>query len=283
MNEKLLKRAEALLSEAESLKTTSLSEAEALLKEAQEAQDYQQIMNTMGRHVFCSYGQNQEEELDLYWSAREDISYASHGSGTYTGRRRVYEAYVVEASRERAQARAAALKFYGKEYEPPCGPGCKVMDLLLSPYVEIAKDHRTARGAWMVYEYRSHLDSSSGKPEAGLELLQFSCDFIREAGNWKIWHLSETPVEELKYESPMMPGGPGPDPKGGGAPPPPPNVSHIHYVGLKTLSQKSGSGDPCEPSFQEPAIPAPYEAWSEENSYVAVECDGYDASQYRPK
>lgn len=282
MDEQLLKHAEELLSEAESMPSTSRSEAEAILQEARQAGDYQQIMNTMGRHVFCNYGQSQEEELSQYWADREDVSYTK-GSGTYQGKKEIYGFYVGKSSEMREKGREAALKFYGKQYEAPFGPGYKVMEILLSPYVEIAEDHLTARGVWMAYEYRSHLDDETGKPDSGLELLRVSCDFIREDGGWKIWHLAEIPVAELEYEAPFLPGAPGPHSKGGGAPPPPPNAAAIHYVGEKTLVQKSGTGDPCEPSFQEPRIPAPYESWTEENSYIEIECDGYDPSKYRPK
>ena len=69
----------------------------------------------MGKHVFGYYGQLQEEELEKYWSKRDDIVYA-HGSMAYYGRENVYNYYTGMTSAMKAQGRAVAEKFYGEKY-----------------------------------------------------------------------------------------------------------------------------------------------------------------------
>lgn len=273
-------RVTAALEAAKAAVKTESAALNALRQQAEAADDYRQIMNAMGKHVFGFYGQFQEEELEKYWSKRDDIVYA-HGSMAYYGRENVYNYYTGMTSAMKAQGRAVAEKFYGEKFDPQYGPGYKVMNMLLSPYLEIAKDRQTARGVWMAYAYMSHLNQETGKPETSLGLSRYSAEFIREDGQWKLWHRVDHMECGLEYHGMGMMA---PPPKGGktdqpaGGPPMP----TIAYVGQKTLVQKSGTNSPCEPSYPEPKIPEPYETWKEENSYIVVECDGYDASKYKP-
>ena len=246
----------------------------ALKDRAEAADDYRQIMNAMGKHVFGYYGQIQQEELEKYWSKRDDIVYA-HGSMAYYGRENVYNYYTGMTAAMKEQGRQAARKFYGMEYGPQYGPGYKVMNMLLSPYIEIAADRQTARGVWMAYAYMTHLDRDTGKPDTSLGLSRYSCEFIREDGQWKIWHRVDHVECGLKYAGmgQMMP----PLPQDGGKDGPPAKapMPMIRYQGQKTLKQLSDSGSPCEPSYPEPRIPEPYESWTQEHSYIVVEHDGY--------
>ena len=279
-NRSAMDKALAALQNAKAAAKTAPAEAVALLSKAQAADDYRQIMNAMSKHVFGYYGQIQEEELDKYWSKRDDIVYA-HGSMAYYGRENVYNYYTGMTAALKQQGRETAEKFYHQSFEPQYGPGYKVMNMLLSPYVEIAKDRQTARGVWMAYAYMSHLDKHTGKPETSLGLSRYSCEFIREDGQWKIWHRVDYVECGLEYQSAgSMPPPPQGDSDQSGAPPV--AIPAIQYVGQKTLEQRSGTNSPCEPSYPEPKIPEPYETWTEENSYIVVECDGYDASKFKP-
>lgn len=279
-----LTRVYAAMDAAKAAVKTDSAEMAALQKRAVEADDYRQIMNAMGKHVFGYYGQIQDEELEKYWSKRDDIVYA-HGSMAYYGKQDVYNYYTGMTATLKAQGREVAEEYYGQKFDPQYGPGYKVMNMLLSPYIEIAKDRQTARGVWMAYAYMSHLKKETGKPETSLGLSRYSAEFIKEDGQWKIWHRVDHVECGLEYQGmgAMMPppkgGKPGKPDSHGGEPPMP----TIQYVGQKTLVQRSGSNSPCEPSYPEPRIPTPYDTWTEESSYIVVECEGYDASKYRPK
>ncbi len=277
-------RAFAALEKAQAAAKTTPDQVQDLTERAKAADDYRQIMNAMGKHVFGYYGQIQEEELEKYWSKRDDIVYA-HGSMAYYGRENVYNYYTGMTAAMKAQGREVAKRVFGQEFEPQYGPGYKVMNMLLSPYIEIAADRQTARGVWMAYAYMTHLDRETGRPDTSLGLSRYSCEFIREDDQWKLWHRVDHVECGLAYDSmgAMMP----PPPKGDDGPGrsggPGPAAPAIAYVGQKTLYQKSGSNSPCEPSYPEPAIPEPYETWTEADSYIVVECDGYDALKYKPK
>lgn len=271
----------AALNEAKAAVKTDAVQTAALKRQAVEADDYRQIMNAMGKHVFGYYGQIQEEELEKYWSKRDDIVYA-HGSMAYYDRENVYNYYTGMTTALKEQGRQVAEKFYGQKFDAQYGPGYKVMNMLLSPYIEIARDRQTARGVWMAYAYMSHLNQETGKPDTSLGLSRYSAEFIREDGQWKIWHRVDHVECGLQYQGmgSMMPPLPKGDKKVDGPSSPP--MPAIQYVGQKTLTQRSGTNSPCEPSYPEPKIPEPYETWAEENSYIVIECDGYDASKFKP-
>lgn len=267
-----LEAVKAALLAAQAERKTDLVAAAVVEKRAHDADDYRQIMNIMGKHVFGYYGQIQEKELDQYWSKREDIVYA-HGEMAYYGRENVYNYYTGMTDALKSQGREIAKRIYGKEFDAQYGPGYKVMNMLLSPYIEIAQDGQTARGIWMAFAYMTHLNKEDGKPETSLGLSRYSAEFIRENGQWKLWHRVDHVVCGLEY----LKAGPGafsepPQKKNAQQGPPVPKMT---YVGQKTLVQMSGTGAVWEPSFPEPKIPDPYETWSGENSYVIVEHDGY--------
>lgn len=274
VNQEALEQVAAALEAAKTEKKTTMEAVAEIEKRAKEADDYRQIMNAMGKHVFGYYGQIQEEELEKYWSQREDIVYA-HGAMAYYGRENVYNYYTGMTDALKAQGREIAERFYGKKYDAQYGPGYKVMNMLLSPYIEIAGDRQTARGVWMAFAYMTHLNKENGKPETSLGLSRYSAEFIREDGQWKLWHRVDHVVCGLEYLRTEPNGFAKPAKEGQGAHEGPP-VPKLTYVGQKTLVQKSSGGAPWEPSYPEPKIPEPYETWTEDNSYICVEHDGYE-------
>ena len=273
----------AALKAAKAAQKTDAARIADLKRRAAEADDYRQIMNAMGKHVFGYYGPIQEKELEQYWSKREDIVYA-HGSMAYYGRENVYNYYTGMTEALKQQGREVAEKFYGQKIDDQSGPGYKVMNILLSPYVEIAGDRQTARGVWMAFSYMTHLDRETGRPDTSLGLARYSAEFIREDGQWKLWHRVDHVECGLAYLGPgamippTMPKDQQSGPNSGGPP-----IPKLQYIGQKTLVQCSGTNVPWEPSYPEPRIPEPYETWTPERSYIVVECDGYDAARFKPK
>ncbi len=84
------------------------TELEARLEQAKrrimKAEAYREIMNLMSAHVHCCLNQDYEEELEKYWSKREDIVYAN-GDLAYVGQRAVRRYYVEAAKKRSEQAR----------------------------------------------------------------------------------------------------------------------------------------------------------------------------------
>ena len=59
-------RVTAALEAAKAAVKTESAALNVLRQQAEAADDYRQIMNAMGKHVFGYYGQLQEEELEKY-------------------------------------------------------------------------------------------------------------------------------------------------------------------------------------------------------------------------
>jgi len=60
--------------------------------------------------------------------------------------------------------------------------------LLTTPIIEVAKDGKTAKGAWVAAGIVAHKNRETGEPQCGWEWDKYGIDFIKEDGKWKFWH-----------------------------------------------------------------------------------------------
>lgn len=69
--------------------------------------------------------------------------------------------------------------------------GVMHMHTLTTPVIEVAADLRTARAVWISPGHETMSFSAGGPPtpEAFWAWCKYGCDFVREDGEWKIWHL----------------------------------------------------------------------------------------------
>lgn len=151
--------------------------------------DYMEIQNVMAKHSYYYGAQEQWKELDEAWSRkRDDISYG-HNDGYYVGRKSV-EAYYGKANENRRkQTLETVSKIYPevKNVKENEGVGDLVMHTLTTPYIEIAEDGQTAKGVWMSIGLCSRT-GQDGKAGAMWLWEKFATDFVKEDGEWKIWH-----------------------------------------------------------------------------------------------
>ena len=229
------------------------------------AESYRQIMNLMSAHVHCCLDQNYEEELDKYWSHRDDIVYAN-GDMAYVGQAAVRR-YYVEAAKERNQRVRQALKMVGKDI--PSGdkiPGYKNMNLIGTPYVEIAEDGQTAQGIWMAHSFMGCPDQNGTLKTQGV-LSRYSGEFILEDDQWKIWRRRNY-ADVVFEENPAMMMGP--PPTEDGKPPEPMVVNPKPTTLTKIKAGSTGYSETSVPS-DVPGIPDPYETWTYETSNIQKE------------
>lgn len=218
-------------------------------KECQKAEDYRQVMNLMSAHVHCCLNQEYRRELDEFWSGREDIAYAN-GDIAYIGREAVYGFYA-ERSEERGRK---AGRQDGKT------PGYRQMNLLGTPYIEIADDGATARGIWMSHSY-NHA-AKDGAVESQGVLGRYSGEFIKEDGVWKIWRRRFYP--DLVADEGFMT-----KPVGSGeAKPAKPMVENRKKTVETELDMADNGYSPSAVPSGAPELPKPYETWSEAESYI---------------
>lgn len=226
------------------------------------AESYHKIMNLMSAHVHCCMNQQFEEELDRYWSKRDDIVYAN-GDMAYVGQRAVRRYYVEEAATQAERTREI-LRTAGKTV--PDGdqiPGYINMNLIGTPYIEIAEDGKTAQGIWMAHSFMGCIEKD-GKLRTQGVLSRYSGEFIWENGAWKIWHRRNY-ADVVFEEKPSSMIGPPPTKDGT---PPKPMVENPKPTKLtKIFAPQENYGETALPTGW-PKLPEPYETWTYETSNV---------------
>jgi len=151
--------------------------------------DYMEIQNVMAKHSYYYGAQEQWKELDEAWSRkRDDISYG-HNDGYYVGRKSVEAYYGKTNETRRKQTLENVSKIYPeiKNIKENEGVGDLVIHTLTTPYIEIAEDGQTAKGIWMSIGLCSRTGQDG--EASGMWLWEkFATDFVKEDGEWKIWH-----------------------------------------------------------------------------------------------
>ncbi len=158
----------------------------------QRVTDVMEIRNVMGRHAYYHAKGLHEKELKEIWVQKpENQKTASFGQnwGYNVGMERI-DAYYGKGSVENYQKDLEALHAADPSVEvnkENLGIGSLVIHMLTAPYIEVAGDGKTAQGLW--YSPGAvggvHPDHSDGL----MMYEKYGVDFVKEDGEWKIWHL----------------------------------------------------------------------------------------------
>jgi hypothetical protein len=263
--EQALAAATARLEQAAAARTALEQRLEQARVRIRKAEDYRQIMNLMSAHVHCCLNQDFAQELAQYWSKRDDIIYAN-GDLAYVGQAAVRR-YYVEHHLELAKEARQLLQAQGKPVpEGEKIPGYKNMNLIGTPYVEIAEDGQTAQGIWMAHSFNGQLDENGDLQTQGV-LSRYAADFIREDGQWKIWHRRNY-ADVVFAEDPAVMMGPPPTKDGK---PPKPMVVNPKPTTITRIQVPTEQYQPTAIPTGSPALPQPYETWTYETSNVRKE------------
>lgn len=152
-------------------------------------EDTREIKNLVGRMSTDYVLKEERNMLSRYWSVREDICLGVN-TGFFSGREAVAAYYAAEDAKivaESAMLRAAfPRELSEKSDEEIHGVGMMDYKPVDTGVIEIAGDGATAKGLWMIRGSYSRL--TTGGPVAYWEWSWLAIDFIREDGEWKIWH-----------------------------------------------------------------------------------------------
>jgi hypothetical protein len=148
------------------------------------------------------------------------------------------------------------VKYKGDE-----AAGYRVVHILGSPYIEIAGDRMSAQGVWTAFSTMSRI-GEDGLAHPFSQVQRFSGEFLREDGQWKIWHVRD--YEDFTFNTDQiardLDGTARPDdPKRDYAPPDPEIRKH---QGVRELVYESSYGyQPWTATAREPRLPEPYDTW----------------------
>ena len=86
-------------------------------------------------------------------------------------------------------------------------PGCYGEADLTNPVIEIAQDGKTAKAVWMSPGNETTRDPFDGKLRAGWAWTKYACDFVKEDGVWRLWHLNNFLLFFAEYDKSWVEGG----------------------------------------------------------------------------
>jgi len=119
---------------------------------------------------------------------------------------------------------------------------------LTTPMIVVAGDGKTAKGIWFSPGHETQV-LPNGKLQAYWCYGKYGADFIKEDGQWKIWHWHWYDTFKCPYEKSWVESGPGA---------PPPGITR-HPADKPTTFRSSYFTDGIRETI--PGCPEPYETW----------------------
>lgn len=159
-------------------------------QKARRARDYAEIKTVYAGHCYSEAASKWRYELETYWAKEhDDIVYAVENDA-WAGKESVY-AYYVDCREANQKMRLEKLSELFPEEDLLKDDNLGIGDLGIrggtTPYIEVAKDGKTAKGIWQTIALTSYLEDE-GEPKPYLSIGRDCVEFIRESEGWKIWH-----------------------------------------------------------------------------------------------
>jgi hypothetical protein len=163
-----------------------------VISDAERAVDIQAVANIMGRHAYYHGAGKNCEELDAIWAKHPPtVNTFTNPSGAWTGDH-IRSSYCEANLDTERKALVEVRKQYPEvpDSDASLAAGEFLIHTLTTPIIEIAGDGKTAKGMW--YSPGIGLgatDGKEGKPGGIFFYEKYGVDFIKEDGQWKIWHI----------------------------------------------------------------------------------------------
>jgi hypothetical protein len=238
----------------------------SLEEKIQRSLDFQEVQNVASLHEYYHAALSHKEEYENIWAHKiPDISWTNN-SQRFEGQASFKKFYVETIALQKRMWLEELHKMRPDIEDKPENYGAGILwaHTLTTPVIQIAGDGKTAKGIWMSW---GHLTQAmGGKFLTSWAYEKYGIDFIKEDGQWKIWHLHTF----VDFYSPVD--GTWTDPQTNGAsnkersdldtPPPPdapftPDKMGEFYIGYS----------PSTVPKMEPKPPVPYYTFSETFSY----------------
>jgi hypothetical protein len=144
-------------------------------------EDIHEIQNLMGRYEYYHTADMQEETVELFAKKTPGVRVEMMW-GVYDGFEGIKRCYIGFHRQGGVKARIGGMG----------------MHTLTTPVIEIAGDGKTAKGVWISPGHETH--TFGEKPQAYWAWCKYGCDFVKEDGKWKIWHMHVYGIFHTPYE-----------------------------------------------------------------------------------
>jgi len=163
-----------------------------LEKKVQVHEDVRQIANMMGRYIYKHEVYQDAEFLDSIFANRDDISWEVAHMGVFLGR---------DGVKRTLDAHSGIGDGQDKDKVPMMKmEGVMIMHTLTTPVIEVAEDGQTAKGVWISPGHETGPDRETGKHRGQWCWTKYGCDFIKEDGQWKLWHYHVYRIFRTPYD-----------------------------------------------------------------------------------
>ena len=202
-----------------------------LEKEIERLQAINEIQNLVGKYAVVHTSTSMKRSLEVFALKQPDVSVEIAMWGVFIGPERVKEMYTGMS-----------------EGEPK--PGAMFEHQFTTPIIQVAEDGQTARGLWFSPGHET-TPGEDGELVANWCWGKYAADFIKEDGEWKIWHFHFYDTFMVPYDKSWLEK---PQPAPGVLAGPP---------GLTPDRESTARGTYWPDHVREPipGYPEPYETW----------------------
>jgi hypothetical protein len=166
----------------------------SLEQKVQRALDIAEAQNVMSKHAYYHGVGYHLQELAAIW-AKADGPHAATASfgqnhGYWVGMERIWQVYGELNERNRKRNLELVSQRHPEVENIPEneGVGSLIMHTLTTPIIEVAGDGQTAKGMWYSPGQVTEV-GPDGQPMAMWMWEKYGIDFVKEDGQWKLWHL----------------------------------------------------------------------------------------------
>jgi SnoaL-like domain len=177
-----------------------------LEKRIERIEAVREIENLMSRYAFYHAASMHDKCLEISALDTPGVS-AELPFGLYQGRAGLERLYLGMLGRSDRDVAGRAGKLH--------------QNTMTTSVVEVAEDGQTARGVWICPGHATDRYGEDGGLQGLWRWVKYGCDFAKEPGGWKIWHLRVYGVFGTPYYTSWTDG------DGSGPPPPPPLPSEL--------------------------------------------------------
>jgi hypothetical protein len=153
--------------------------------------DLRAVQNLMGKYVFSMMICKERTIYQDYWTRTKSDPALGLNNGWYRGAQAIQDYYQAVADQTEVQSKTIQSIFPeqlgGLSDEELYGTGRMNLRPLTNPIVEIAGDGQTAKGFWQVMGVDNEITDRG--PLSTFRWGYVGADFVREDGEWKVWHL----------------------------------------------------------------------------------------------
>ena len=153
-------------------------------------EDQRDLKNLMGKICYTILLKQENQMVDRFWSSRRDVCLGTN-DGWYLGQdavRGYYNAiYAHTVEYTEFMKKAFPDKMAKLSEQEQFGAGSMDVRPMDTSVIEIAGDGKTAKGIW--YSRGTYNDITEQGPLSFWSVGVYACDFVREDGAWKVWHM----------------------------------------------------------------------------------------------